>query len=408
MVWIPGGGFFAGGSNDYDPSRLVIDGDVVFVSFNYRVGLLGFLAQTDIDGEGHAFGNYGLLDQQLALRWVRDNIAAFGGDPDSVTIFGESAGAISVYGHLVSPGSKGLFHKAILESGFTRYSPSPLASPRSVITPLADAVRYGARFASAMGCVKDVPACLRKLPVDAITGQQMPFISGLITQAAGVPADLQSTLESGAFNRVPLINGTNHDEWRWPIARTELRTGTPLAASQYAEALRSFFGDLAPEVEAEYALRSFGSPSEALAAAETDAYFSCGALRNDLALAQFVDLYGYEFNVSDAPIYMPDASFPYGAAHTMELQFLFPMFRGGSGVAHPLTPEQGVLAREMVGYWSNFAKTGNPNGGDLSYWARMTPEQKVLLSLRTPRPVPLQAAAFGADHKCAFWAAMLP
>lgn len=408
MVWIPGGGFFAGGSNDYDPSSLVAAGDVIFVSINYRIGLLGYLAQTDLDREEPGAANYGLMDQRLALQWVQRNIAAFGGDPGNVTIFGESAGAISVYAHLTSRESDGLFHKAILQSGFTRYAPSPLASPRSVITPLAEAVRYGDRFAAAMGCTTDVPTCLRLLPVEAIVNGQMPFIAGLITGATDVPPDLHAAIEAGHVNRVPVINGTNHDEWRWPIARTELRIGRPLSEDQYGEALRNFFGDLASRIEAEYAPRSFGSPSQALAAAETDAYFSCGALRNNALMARHAPVYGYEFNARDTPMYMPAASFPYGAAHTQELQFLFPQFRGGSGVVRPLTPDQNALAVIMVRYWSNFAKNGDPNGEDLPSWPRINSTQEALQSFDVPRPSPLDAARFGVDHRCAFWNAVLP
>ena len=117
MVWIPGGGLFMGGSNDYDPSALVRAGPVVFVSLNYRLNVFGFFSHPAINAEDHEIGNYGLMDQQAALRWVRDNIAAFGGDPDNVTICGQSAGGMSVWCHLVSPGSGGLFHKAIVQSG---------------------------------------------------------------------------------------------------------------------------------------------------------------------------------------------------------------------------------------------------------------------------------------------------
>lgn len=117
MVWIPGGGLFIGGSTGYDPSALVKDGDVVYVSLNYRLNVFGFFSHPAINSEGHAAGNYGIMDQQLALQWVKQNIAAFGGDPNNVTIFGESAGGISVWANIASPASAGLFHKAIIESG---------------------------------------------------------------------------------------------------------------------------------------------------------------------------------------------------------------------------------------------------------------------------------------------------
>ena len=409
MVWIPGGGFFAGGSNDYDPTSLVAEGDVVLVlvSLNYRLGLLGFFSQPDIDAEGHPFADYGLMDQQLALRWVHDNIAMFGGNPDNVTIFGESAGAISVYGHMASPQSKGLFDKAILESGYTDYPEGPSATPRSVVTPLARASAFGAGFATAAGCKGDVAACLRHLTVEAIITRQMPFIAGLITGGPTVPRPIDTVLREGTFNRVPVINGTNHDEWRWPLARTEITTGKSLTADRYESELARFFGPGASKVADAYPPRAFGSPSEALAAAQTDAYFACGALRNDAWLAHHVPVYGYEFNDRDPPMYMPAVSFPYGAAHTTELQFLFPMFRGGRGIPHPLTAAEKGLSLTMVRYWTNFARSGDPNGAGLPAWPKVTPASPVLQSLNVPVPSPL-AASFSTDHKCAFWRGLVP
>ena len=406
MLWIPGGGFFAGGSNDYDPTSLVAEGNVIFVSINYRVGLLGFFAQPDIDAEGHAFANYGLLDQQFALQWVRNNIAAFGGDPDNVTIFGESAGAISVYGHLASLESRGLFQKAILESGFTDYAEGPLVSPRSVITSLGEATRLGGKFAAAVGCTENVAACLRHLPVQKIIDQQMPFISGLVIGAPSVPKPLDAVLREGTFNRVPIMNGTNHDEWRWPLARTELRTGKPLTVDQYPGELAKFFGDAASRIATEYPASAFDSPSAALAAAETDAYFSCGAIRNNDWLAHYVPVYGYEFDDANAPMYMPAVSFPYGSAHTKELQFIFPMFHGGSGTPHPLTPAESSLSLTMVRYWSNFAKAGDPNGVGLPPWPKLTSGVNTLESLSLPEPS-TREASFSADHKCTFWSSIL-
>jgi len=160
MFWIHGGGLVVGESDGYDPSNLVAQG-VVVVTINYRIGELGFLAHSALTAESPkgASGNYGLLDQQAALRWVRRNIRAFGGDPDNVTIFGQSAGGLSVQSQLASPLAAGLFHKAIVESGaYSLQQPS-----------LAAAEAIGAVFAASAGCaVPSTAACLRSLPVQVI------------------------------------------------------------------------------------------------------------------------------------------------------------------------------------------------------------------------------------------------
>ena len=396
MFWIPGGGLFAGGSNEYNAKGLVEDGNVIVVTMNYRLGLLGFFAHPEIDeGDRHALVNYGLLDQQFALRWVRSNIASFGGDPDNVTVFGESAGAVSIYGHLVSPASAGLFHKAILESGLTF-----IAKPNLVV-PLSDAVVLGQRFAAAMGCKNNAADCLRSLPVQRIIDQQMPFLAGLVTGGAVVPESLETALRAGRFNRVPIINGTNHDEWRWPVARTELRSGKPLQADQYRPALIDFFGPTGTKVEAEYPLAKFKSPSEALAASQTDAYFACAALKSNESIARYRPVYGYEFNYADAPMYMPKASFPYGAAHTVELQFIFPQFHGGSGTMHELSASEKELATTMRRYWTNFAKNGNPNSAGLPAWPKFTRESDLVMSMNLPQPSSI--TTFRSDHHCGFW-----
>ena len=396
MFWIPGGGLFAGSSNEYNAKGLVEDGNVIVVTMNYRLGVLGFFAHPDIDaGYRPALVNYGLLDQQFALQWVRRNIASFGGDAGNVTIFGESAGAVSVYGHLVSPASAGLFHKAILESGLTF-----IAKPNLVV-PLAEAVVLGQRFAAAMGCKENAATCLRALPVEQIIGQQMPFLTGLVTGGAVVPEALEAALRAGRFNRVPIINGTNHDEWRWPVARTELRSGKPMQAEQYRPALIDFFGTTAARVEAQYPLANFKSPSDALAASQTDAYFACSALKSNESIARYAPVYGYEFNYADAPMYMPKASFPYGAAHTIELQFIFPQFHGGSGIMHELSAPEKSLGLTMRRYWTNFARSGNPNRTGLPAWPKFSRASDLVMSMNLPKPAPI--GTFRSDHQCEFW-----
>ena len=180
MVWIHGGGLVTGGSLIYEPSPLVLRGNLIVVTINYRLGYLGFFAHHAIDGEGHLNGNYGLMDQQFALQWVKRNIAAFGGDPNRVTIFGESAGAQSVYSNLASLTAAGLFQGAIAESGayfeFQDYFDN--------IVPLAQGETSGDAIAAAVGCSSQTADCLRSVPASTLALQEpgivYPFIDGTV------------------------------------------------------------------------------------------------------------------------------------------------------------------------------------------------------------------------------------
>src|SRR6516162_8576129 len=169
LVWIHGGGLTSDASRNYDPAKLAADG-VVAISINYRLGALGFLAHPALASRpGGPAGNYGLMDQQAALRWVRDNIAGFGGNPDNVTIAGESAGGLSVLAQLVSTGARGLFQKAIIESGSFALNQRPLA----------DAEAAGEAFATAAGCpgqTAQTAQCLRNLPVTNLVNTPIPFV----------------------------------------------------------------------------------------------------------------------------------------------------------------------------------------------------------------------------------------
>src|ERR1700733_5017563 len=203
MVWIHGGALVTGESNDYDPTVMVQDG-VIVVTINYRLGALGFLAHPALASDPSSAGDYGLMDQQLAMRWVRDNIVFFGGDPFNITIFGESAGGLSVFSQLTSPSAANLFQKAIIESGAYNLSTQTLATAEAA----------GATFATATGCGSQTAACLRALPVPAILASENP--AGYTPNIDGdfLPLSLNAALATGQFNRVPVIHGSNHDEWR--------------------------------------------------------------------------------------------------------------------------------------------------------------------------------------------------
>jgi para-nitrobenzyl esterase len=390
MVWIHGGALVVGESDDYNPAALVAHG-VIVVTINYRIGALGFLAHPALASYlGGPSGNYGLMDQQAALRWVQRNIRNFGGDPRNVTIFGESAGGLSVLSQLVSPGARGLFARAIVESGTYDLTQAPLA----------EAEAAGEAFAAQVGCASQTAACLRSLPVSTIldnetTAGYTPDIDGkVLTQSIG------TALASGQFAHVPVIIGTNHDEWRLFVALSTLE-GAPVTAANYQAMISSTLGvpaAAAAVIAAEYPLSDYPSPSVALGAVGTDAIFACPALTAEDSLSKYVPTYAYEFNDENAPeLYLPPVGFPYGAAHASELQYLFTL----SNVAFPapLSAPQQQLAAAMQQDWTNLAQRGFPAGG----WPRFSGASPQWLSLIPPQPQ--VETGFAAEHHCAFWAA---
>jgi para-nitrobenzyl esterase len=394
MVWIHGGSFLVGESNDYIPAGLVRHG-VIVVTINYRLGALGFLAQLALASHpGGPSGNYGLMDQQAALRWVQANIGHFGGDPRNVTLSGESAGGLSVLAQLVSPGARGLFSRAIAESGTYDLTQVPLAAAEAA----------GKAFAAKAGCASQTAACLRSLPVSAIVDNEdfagyQPDIDGsVLTQSIG-PA-----LASGQFARVPVINGTNRDEWRLFIAQAQLDGAPPVTAANYQAKIESTLGVSAADaavIAAQYPLSAYPSAPVALGAVGTDAIFACPALTVDTSLSKYVPTYAYEFNDQNAPErYLPPVGFPYGAAHESEVQYLFSL--RNTPLPGVLTPRQRQLAAAMKQYWTNLAKTGSPSSPAEPQWPRFDTASQRILSLIPPQPQ--IETSFAAGHHCAFWA----
>ena len=413
MIWIPGGGLVNGGAEIYDPTPMVKKG-VIVVTINYRLGYLGFFAQSALDSEGHPAGNYGLMDQQFAFKWVRQNIAGFGGDPDQVTIFGESAGGYSVYAQLASPTAAHLFRGAISESG----SFDEFQDYFGFIVDLATGESSGTAFvppgddvAASVGCLSETSMCLRALPASALVtgepGTMFPFVDGtLLTQT---PAQ---AFANGQFNRVPVIHGTNHDEWR-AFVEGEYDFGIgPLTDLEYPAAVAALFGDPVSNsfiqflVDTEYPLSNYPPPPGvvsaplALGALGTDVVFACPARNADLLLSQYVPTYAYEFNDENAPpaqSAVPGLTFPLGADHGAEIQYLFSLKFG------PFTAAQQQLSDAMIGYWTQFAKTGNPNSPGAPTWSLYTAGGS-FESLLPPAPVPESDASFDTDHKCSsFW-----
>jgi para-nitrobenzyl esterase len=359
LLWIHGGGLFDGESNDYDASALVKGGPAgptVVVTINYRLGLLGYLGHPALDAEGHNFGNYGLMDQQEALRWVQRDIAAFGGDVGNVTLGGQSAGSTSTAAAMISPASAGLFHRAIFESG-----------PLLTVAPLALAEQRGANFAKAAGCgidaAEQAATCLRALSVDKILSLQGtaaangPYVNGLMVDGTVLPASGDAAWSTGKFNRMPIMNGAVADEGAFAASIDELFFG-PMSAERYVKLVTTTYGGPAgpgsgppdypagtPEKVLEmYPLKAYPVPGAAWTAVATDSNVCRHPYLND-HVSQFVPLYAYEFTDRKAPWYFPAVTFYHGAAHTIDIQFLFPDWHGGPlGIPHTLTAEERVLS----------------------------------------------------------------
>jgi para-nitrobenzyl esterase len=408
LVWIHGGGLWLGEGNDYDPRQLAAKGTIV-VTINYRLGALGFLAHPALAGRpGGSSGNYGLMDQQAALRWVKHNIRQFGGDPTNVTIAGESAGGTAVLAQVASPGARGLFERAVVQSGDFALKQ----------TPLATAEKAGETFATKAGCADQTAACLRALPASAIVANE--------TQTGYVPAvidgkvlkqSIGSALASGHFNRVPMINGTNHDEERLFVALgLSINQGhtvplsAPITATNYQYTIASTLqvsASTAASIATRYPLSHYPSPAIAYSALDTDANFACPALTVDRATAKYVPTFAYEFNDENAPERFiapvkPAGSFPFGAAHESELQYLFGL--PTAQVPGTLTSQQQQLSTSMQHYWTTFAAKGSPSSAGQPLWPTVTSRSQQMLSLVAPRPH--TETNFGAAHQCAFWSSI--
>jgi len=418
IVWIHGGGDFCGASNDYDGSKLASHGAVV-VTFNYRLGLFGWLAHPALDAEGHLFGNYGLLDQQFVLKWVQENIDRFGGDRNRVTLGGESAGSQATEANVVSPLTRGLFHRAIFQS--------IVEEP----TSLSDAEAAGTAFAVAAGCGsrRDASgaACLRALTaaqIVALAGTASTpasYLVGPIADGQILPSGFEAAFESGQFNHVPVMSGTTSDEKNFVLAVNEYFSGPPRVPPTESDfqtyVSKTFTGDsphypsgTVEKVLARYPLHAHATPQLALETVRTDG-LACTQRRVNRLLARQVPVYAYEFKDQTAPFYFPELpGFQPLAYHTGDIQYLFPLFHGGPlGTPHRLNSQQEKLSDQMVTAWTNFARTGNPNGQGNSPWPRYEVEpgkSSFYLSQNIPTSS-ITDADFSAAHKCDFWDATL-
>ncbi len=401
MVWIHGGGFTGGAGSIFDGAPLAVTGNVVVVTINYRLGPFGFLALPSLNAESPdgSSGDYGLEDQQAALRWVRRNAWAFGGNSRDVTIFGESAGGASVCDNMASPTATGLFTHAIAESGCLQ----PGQNQRQ-------AEQHDAPFAAQLGCANAATAatCLRGKPVTSLLAAAggVPDGWGPVVGGRTLPIQPATAFRTGRYAHVPLLQGTNHDEERLSVGFEFDALGHPMTAAQYPATLTSQFGAAdAAKIEARYALSAYPSPDLAYASVLTDSQSSCPALATDTLVSRS-GVYAYEFSDPNPPNDFGIAlgitfSFPLGDAHSTELQYVFGKIPY-LDVTPPFTAAQFALSVQMMKYWSRFAATGNPNGGGAPYWPAFDPARQRIEELTSTGIAP--ETSFGAYHRCAFWA----
>ncbi|XP_043837719.1 cocaine esterase-like [Dromiciops gliroides] len=350
MVWIHGGGFVLGSASTYDGSMLSASQNVVVVIIQYRLGILGFFST----GDTSAPGNWGYLDQVAALRWVQRNIAHFGGDPGCVTIFGESAGGTSVSSHVLSPMSKGLFHRAIMESGVAILPGMITSSPEMLVNVVAN-LSACERHSSA-----SMVQCLRNKTEEEIMaiGKHLPIISGVV-DGQFLPKHPEELLASGEFHHVPSIIGVNNHEFGWLIPAEMGMAGFKQGMDK--KSIQSFLQN-----------PLWGIPSE-LQHLMMEEYFKNIEDPRELR-AQFQEMMGdfiivmpslkvAKYQHSDSPVYF------YEFQHRPKrLKGLKPDSVKADHVFWMGTQEEKLLSHRIMSYWTNFARHGDPNGADLLHW----------------------------------------
>ncbi|WP_392551343.1 carboxylesterase family protein [Orbus wheelerorum] len=397
FVWIHGGSLWVGANRDYDASKLALQGGVIVVTINYRLGILGYFASPELKKEYNHFANYGLMDQQFALDWVQRNIAAFGGDPTNVTISGESSGGNSVMSHIISPASAGKFQHAIVMSGASVILKHPtFGAPK----PLDYAYEMAEKFAHIMGCdVDNQLSCLRSLPLDKILANQRPYIHNqIIIDGSVIPAHPSDLLRNGHFNHVTFVNGTTLDEGTFFAGFPENQSGQVMDQDLYKTMMQGFFGDYTDAVIKEYPIAQYVTRSNAFAAAATDMEFACTARMINRLVADKMPTYAYEFSDRTAPSYLKPTSFALGAAHTYELSYIFPGFHGGNGIKTKLNAFQEKLSNQMVQFWT---KTDKLTDGHFN-WSAYDKQKDNYMRLILPQAV-MQENYFNQVHHCDFW-----
>ena len=373
LVWIYGGGFGAGATSEwpYSGEKLAKKG-VVLVSIAYRVGQLGFFAHSELSSESpnHVSGNYGLLDMIAGLKWIQNNIAAFGGDPNKVTIFGESAGGIAVSMLCASPVAKGLFQGAISESGGS-FGPSRQTKtyPGENMKRLKYAEKDGEAYALSAGV--STIAELRKMAADKLPsrgfGGSWPIVDGYV-----IPDDQHNLYETRKYNDVPILVGYNSDEGAsFSPGRTP---------KEYIEGVKARYGKFADDLIKAYPVDSTSVPKTARDLARDAAFgwqtWSWARLQAETGKSKV--FYYYFDQHPDYPKDSPRAG--YGSPHGQEVAYVFQHLNA----SNPQTTKSDLVISEAMGtYWTNFAKYGNPNGEGVAHWPDFSDANPIVMYLGT-------------------------
>lgn len=417
MVRIHGGGFLVTAFGLHDSAYMAREEHMIVVAMNYRLGIMGFLAEKAL---GPHSGDYGLQDQQAGLRWVQRNIARFGGDPRNVTIDGTSAGGASVCAQAISPAAKGLFERGISRSGFYNAAVGPnqvweAADCKSQLPTEAQAQRSGASLAAKLGCghAGNVAACLREKPaatvVEAASQILAPDTDGTIAPTINgttLPMSPAKAFATGRINPVSLIIGVDRDETNGGV------TAPPVVAStsgQYRKLVKEKYGSLAAQVMRLYPIDRFPRPSAFIAfrTIVADADSVCPELVAFQKLSRHIPVYAYEVDDAGAPVTYLSGQWPWGAYH------------GTGGTANPgpggARSELGqdadhlALTHQVRAEWGGFARTGDPTAPGAPYWPRYTLRNPMVMSLNPAGDsVLVPATLIASQHHCGFWDSVTP